>query len=114
MSDYKTLLTLANVTNGTDDTYYYSFVVDPFRYAVIQCTLSGGSGTVTVSLEASNDNSNWTDITLDRFGVASITASNSFDYDVPITWAYLRVKVVASTGGANDADWTIVVRAIKE
>lgn len=105
--------TLAAVTNGADDTYYYYLEMDEFRYAVIQAILSGGSGTVTVTVEATVDpnttlaSANWEDITSSFFGVANITATGMFVIDTPVAFKAIRVKVVASTGDADDADWTL-------
>ena len=44
--------TLANVTNGTDDTYYYYFSASGYDLSFLRGILSGGSGTCTVTLEA--------------------------------------------------------------
>ena len=123
MGLYKHRKTLVEQTDGTDATNYYYLVMESFRYAVAHCILSGGSGTVTVSVEASIDpatvgsntdlaNLDWEDITNEYFGVASITATGFFVFDTPFPWRALRFKVVSSTGGADDADWTIHVGAM--
>lgn len=104
---------LAAITNGADETYYYYLSMDEYRFAAIQCTLDGGSGSVTVTIEGSVENENtpasaaYQDITSSFFGVASITASGMFIFDTPVPFRWIRVKVVANTAGADDADWTI-------
>lgn len=110
--------TLAAVTNGTDGTYYYYLNMDNFKYAAIQCTLSGGTGTVTVTVEGSvqneqtNSSAIYQDITSSFFGVASITATGMFVIDTPTSFKWVRVKVVASTAAVNDADWTIYAKRL--
>jgi len=112
--------TLVEQVNGVDGTNFYPFVMGAFRFAVFQLILSGGSGTVTATVEATTDPAvtqddadledstlDWTDITNDVFGVPSITASGNFVFDTPQPWRAFRIKIVAATTGANDADWTI-------
>lgn len=104
---------LVAVVNGADDTYTYPIPLHARKYASLQCILNGGSGTVTVTVEASNgqgedlDALTYSDITNDLFGVSNITVTGNFVFDTPIPWRVIRPKVVASTGGADDADWTI-------
>lgn len=106
--------TLAAVTNGTDGTYYYYVDMDGYKYFSSQLELSGGSGTCTVTVEATNQDDGtapssctYQDVTNGLFGVASYTASNFLIADTAQSFKYIRYKVVASTGGANDADWTL-------
>jgi len=106
--------TLADVTNGADGTYYYYFDMDGYKFWATQATLNGGSGTCTVTIEATiQDDSTapasctYIDVTNDLFGVASITASNILAADTPQAYKYVRVKVVAATAAADDADWTL-------
>lgn len=102
------------VTNGTDGTYYYPFSITRGSSGH-QFVISGGSGSVTVTLEATMDgdsddaNTNWTDVSLLNLGVANITASSIFTDTANRLPCYslCRWKVVANTGGANDGDWTI-------
>jgi hypothetical protein len=105
---------IAEVTNGVDGTYYYYVKTVGTKVNTFQFALSGGSGTVTVTFEGTCDNTdplpvNWIDITTATWGVATITASTIKNDNVlklaGIPW--VRIKLVASTGGANDADWTI-------
>ncbi len=109
--------TLADVTNGADDTYYYYMDVEATPRWALQLILGGGSGTVTVTVEGTLQDDGtaaaacaYADVTADIFGVASYTASDMLVCDVPIPFKYVRVKVVANTGGADDADWTIYAR----
>ena len=111
--------TLAAVTNGTDATYYYYFDMNGFKYFALQSTLNGGSGTVTLTAEATIQNDGtapasctYVDVTNDLFGVASTTASDMWVADEVNAFKYVRVKVVASTGGANDGDWTIYLKKL--
>lgn len=106
--------TFVSVTNGADDTYYYQFSVTKGSSGH-QFVISGGSGSVTVTLEANmdgdtdNTSTNWTDVSLVNLGVVNITASSIFTDTanrLPC-YALCRWKVVAATGGANDGDWTI-------
>jgi hypothetical protein len=106
--------TFVSVTNGADNTYYYPFAITKGSSGH-QFVISGGSGTVTVTLEATMDgdiddaNTNWTDVTLVNLGVASITTSSIFTDTANRLPCYslCRWKVVANTAGANDGDWTI-------
>lgn len=104
------------VTNGTDGTYYYYSDMDGYSALGSQLTLSGGSGTVTVTLEGTMQDDGtaqasctYIDVTNDAFGSASYTASTTLNDSAGFfgQFKYVRYKVVASTGGANDADWTI-------
>lgn len=49
------------------------------------------------------------DVTNDIYGAASFTASDLLIDDTGkcVLFSFLRVKVVAATAGANDADWRI-------
>jgi hypothetical protein len=116
--DYKLL---AAVTHGIDDTYYYyvdcravkastgfEFVIDP------------GSGSVTCTIEATLQDDGtapaactYGDVTQQVTGAATVTATGVYvTRDLLNVVRYLRVKVVANTGGANDGHWRITcVRA---
>lgn len=110
------LSTVAEVTNGADGTYLYYLDLETFDAVGLQLLLNGGSGTVTVTVEASLQDAttgalatNYVDITNTMFGAASYTASailfDSAELASVIKW--LKIKVVAATTGANDADWSI-------
>lgn len=104
---------LSNVTNGTDGTYYYGINPQGTKINSIQGVLSGGSGTCTVTIEGTLfttlASATFEDITLRTFSVASWTASFSAIDDAGKLrgYKYIRIKVVAATGGANDADWSL-------
>jgi hypothetical protein len=109
---------LADVTNGTDGTYYYYFQAGGFDLTVLRGILSGGSGTCTVTLEATLTEAatataaalltDYVDVTNLVTGSASYTASFLKSCSNLLSvFSWVRVKVVASTGGANDADWKI-------
>jgi len=113
--------TIVEVTNGTDGTYNYYVDMDGYRKAGFQFELSGGSGTVTVKLygtlqdDGTVDSScTYQDITNDVFGVASITADDIWVDDAGKLglFKYLKIEVVASTGGSNDADWTVFAKKL--
>lgn len=109
------LETLANVTNGADGTYYYYMDLRGFRKAGCQFTLNGGSGTVTVTLEgtmqqgADHTALSYSDITSDVFSVANWTANDivADNSEKLALFSFIRWKVVASTGAADDADWKL-------
>lgn len=106
---------LADVTNGTDGTYYYRFNPLGTKINSLMGILSGGSGTCTVTLEATMDNSmtstTFQDITVATYGVVSWTSTfTAVDSAEKLKgYAWCRVKVVAATGAANDADWKIML-----
>jgi hypothetical protein len=113
--------TVAAVTNGTDGTYTYYVDLATFRKGAIQLLLDGGSGSVTVTVEGSCQDDGtapasctYVDITNALFGSATFTASNIlFDKEGYFAGLkYLKIKVVADTTGANDADWTISVNKV--
>jgi len=106
--------TLADVTDGTDGTYYYYMDMDGYRSFSLQMELSGGSGTCTVTIEATNQDDDtvaasctYQDVTNALFGAATFTASNFLIADTAVAFKYVRVKVVAATGASDDADWTL-------
>jgi hypothetical protein len=111
---------LANVTNGADGTYYYYTDIDTFSRIGLQLALDGGSGTCTVTIEGSLQDDGtapascvYVDIST-LFSASSWTASAIIADDTGATAVlkYLRVKVVAATGGANDADWKITAKKL--
>ena len=112
---------LADVTNGADDTYYYCVDSNgPHNYSGAQLVLSGGSGTVTVTVECTyvddgtvcDSITEWDDVTNGTFGAASYAASTILVDNAQklVNCRYYRYKVVAATGAADDADWKITHR----
>lgn len=113
--------TVAVVTNGTDGTYIYYVDLATFRKGAIQLLLDGGSGSVTVTVEGSCQDDGtapasctYVDITNALFGSATFTTSNIlFDKEGYFAGLkYLKIKVIADTTGANNADWTIFVNKV--
>ena len=113
--------TLAAVTNGADDTYYYYFDMDGYRYFSLQGALGPGSGDVTATIEISIQDDGtapssctYVDATSTFFGVASYVASVTPTFisilDEPVAVKYVRVKIVAATAAADDGDWTIFMK----
>jgi hypothetical protein len=111
--------TLVAVTNGADGTYDYYIPMASYTRLDMQLILSGGSGTCTVTVEGSLQADGtapaslaYVDVTNQAYGSASFTASimlidNSWFFEA---MNYVRVKVVAATAAANDADWTIYIK----
>ena len=117
ISEHHEESTLADVTNGADGTYNYYVDMDGYKSFSLQSTLSGGSGTATLTVEATNQDDGtaaasctYIDVTNTLFGVASTTASSFWFADTAPLMKYLKVKVVANTGGADDADWTLYLK----
>jgi hypothetical protein len=114
-------VTLADVTNGTDDTYYY-YVFDLLtkKDGNFEGILDGGSGTVTATIEASWQDDGtapasctYHDIT--EYGVDNLKGANASSYTSDFALklkqgvkpVYVRVKIVADTTEADDADWLL-------
>lgn len=105
---------------GTDGTYYYYLSMSTFRKVGLQLKLDSGSGSVTVTVEATiQDGSDITaldylDLTNDVFGAASFTADAFLGDNAGKLGlsTYFRIKVVANTSGANDANWTVDAKRI--
>lgn len=113
--------TVAAVTNETDGTNYYYLDMDGYSGLNLQLIISGGSGTMTVTVEATLQDDGtaaasctYVDITNDVFGSASFTSSTILFDDAKILGGskYVRIKTVSSTGGANDADITIYAKRL--
>lgn len=107
--------TLADITDGTDGTYYYYVDMTGYRKSGFQLELDGGSGTITVTVEGSlqadgtaQASATYQDITSDTFGSASFTSTDMLiDNGEKLSlFKFVRLKVVANSG-SNDADWTI-------
>lgn len=108
--------TVIDETNIADGTYYRYVSMDNYRKGFFQLELDGGSGTMTVTVEATVQDEDvapasraYQDITLATFGVSSFTsdailADNS---EKLAGYPYIRFKAVASTGASDDADVTI-------
>ena len=111
--------TIADVTNDTDGTTNYYIENDGYSINGFHLILDNGSGTVTVTFEASMQDDGtaaasaaYVDVTADVFGSASFTGASSPHYlcdnDRKLSSAkFIKIKVVTSTGGSNDADFTI-------
>lgn len=113
--------TVAEVVNGTDGTYNYYLDMDTYKKIGIQCILNGGSGTVTVTVDITLQadgtapaSCTYEPATVYVFTVASLTSTGVLldDYERTSMAKYVRINVVAATGGANDADWTIFTKRL--
>jgi hypothetical protein len=109
--------TLAAVTNGTDGTYYYYIPMAGYMRLDMQAELSGGTGTVTLTVEGSIQadgtapaSLTYQDVTNLAYGSASFTATNMLIDNTQLFGAfnYVRVKIVAAA--TNTADWTIYIK----
>jgi|GEM_PF-4232474 len=113
---------LLEITNGTDGTTYAYMDMETYTQVGWQMILNGGSGTATVTVEASWQNDGtaqascaYEDMTYALFGVTSFVgptgATANFvavdNTGVLATAKYVRLKLVLSTGGADDADATV-------
>lgn len=108
--------TLADEEDKADGTYYYYVTMDGYKQLGLGLILDGGSGTVTVTVEGTMQDDGtaaasctYFDVTNGIYGAADFTASAVlYDSDKKCgNFKYMRVKVVADTTGADDADWTI-------
>lgn len=111
--------TLVAVTNGADATYDYYIPMAAYTRLDMHLVLSGGSGTVTVtvwgSIQADGTapaSLNYLDVTNQAYGSASFTSSIMLvdNSDFFAAMNYVRVRVIAATAAANDADWTIYIK----
>ena len=110
----KRIKTIVDTKNGADGTTYEP--IEPAGPCALQLDLDGGSGgasgvTVTVEATAQEGATSpvYIDITDDLFGSASFTADAILFDDLGILAMFdaVRIKIVASTGAADDADWRI-------
>ena len=113
--------TLAAITNGADNTYYYYVDMSGYRKVGFQLILNGGSGTVSGTVEATIQDDGtaaasctYEDVTSDTFGSVSYTSSAMLidNAEKLACFKYVRLKIRAGTGGANDADWTIYAKRL--
>ncbi len=112
---------VADVTNGVDATYTYYLDMSSFRKLGLQLEINGGSGTVTVTIEGTIQDDGtaaasctYQDIGSATFGAASWTADAMLidNAEKLACYKYIKIKVVASTGGADDGDWTIYAKRL--
>ena len=113
--------TIVDVTNETDGTNNYFVDMDGYNSLNLQLVISGGSGTMTVTIEASAQDDGtaaasvtYVDVTNDVFGSASFTASTFLLDDQKVLGGakFVKIKTVSSTGGANDADITVYAKKL--
>jgi hypothetical protein len=109
--------TLAAVTNGADATYYYYIPMASYTRLDMQAELSGGTGTIALTVEASIQADGtapasmvYQDVTNLAYGSASFAATNMLIDNTQFFGAfnYVRVKIVAAA--TNTADWTIYIK----
>ena len=107
--------------SGVDGTYYYYVDMDGYKELGLQFILNGGSGTVTVSVEGTIQDDgtapascSYIDIGSTLYSAATWTA-DAVELDtkrIAGQCKYIRIKVVASTGGADNSDWTIYAKQV--
>jgi hypothetical protein len=109
--------TLAAVTNGTDGTYYYYIPMAGYMRLDMQAELSGGTGTIALTVEGSIQadgtapaSLTYQDVTNLAYGSASFAATNMLIDNTQFFGAfnYVRVKIVAAA--TNTADWTLYIK----
>jgi len=117
LSDQHAESTLVDNTNETDATTYYYVDMDGYNAMGAQLIISGGSGTMTVTVEGSLQDDGtaassctYGDISTE-FGAASWTATTILQGQ-DLAYKYLRFKTVSSTGGSDDADITIYFKKL--
>lgn len=124
--------TLANVTNGTDGTYYYYVDLTDKDVMTLQLALDGGNAgvgptgvTATVEATLQDDGTQpdlctYFDVTNQAYGVVSLNAapgavaSTLWIPGFPQLLScckYTRVKIVAQTNGPDTGDWLIYERS---
>lgn len=92
---YKTgSVTGTNIAAGNNFEYLGFTEFDHFS------VLTGTLTNMTVTIEASNDDSNFIDVTSDLFGVASLSSSTEYVADTVMTYKDVRIKY-ARTNAAN-------------
>jgi hypothetical protein len=114
VSDHYSTATLVENATETDATTYYYVDMNGYKNFSAQLEVTAGSGSMTVTLEATNQDDGiaaasctYQDVTSALFSVASATTDSFWVSDTPTAFKYLRYKTVSSTGGANDAGITI-------
>lgn len=117
--EQNTTATLIDETNLTDDTYYRYVDMDGYTRAGFVLTLDGGSGTITVTVEGTTETGTpstltYRDITYDTFNITNTTTNDEWVDDAGKLgcYTYIRFKIVASTGGADDSDITITAKKL--
>ena len=110
--------TVADVTDGTDATYYYYIKMNSYKNIGIQMVLDGGTAAITATIEASTQDDgtaqaslDYIDVTEAVFGAATYTDDCMLldDTGALSLTSIVRIKIVAAST-ANDADWTIYLK----
>lgn len=115
-----------SVTNGADATHDYFYDMAGFKRLDTTIILDCAGGTVTVKVWGSNQDdgtapgsiTDWADLGLDAFGVASLVAAAGAATDEWIDDAcvlggfkWIKYEVVANTGGPS-GDWVLNTKKI--
>jgi len=112
---------VAAVVNGVDNTYDY-YISRRFgnQSTGFQFVLGNGSGAVTATIAATMQDDGtapagcvYQDVTVALTGATPVAAPGGtyFNANLLAVARYIRVRVVAATGGANDGDWNIQYRS---
>lgn len=109
-----------------DGTYNHYYDMEGYSGIGIQSTLNNGSGTCTLTVEASLQNDgvtaqadcDYVDVTESVFGSASYTGADNPIMLLDDTGAlalakYVKVKIVTASGGADDCEYKLHVSKIK-
>lgn len=116
-----TFVQVAAVVNGVDNTYdYYIDRKVGHQASGFQFVLGNGSGAVTATIWATMQDDGtlpaacvYQDVTLAITGLAAVVAPGGtyFNANLLSIARYVRVRVIAATGGANDGDWNVQYRS---
>ena len=86
-------VTGSNVDAGNND---YDIPIHGVRFDHGFSIMTGTLTNMTVTVLASNDNSNFVDITNDLFGVSSLASSTGYICDVNLPVNFLRIRAARS------------------
>jgi hypothetical protein len=114
ISDHHVEETLVENATEADGTNYYYVDMDGYKNFSAQIEVIPGSGSMTVTLEATNQDDGtvaasctYQDVTTALTGVASTIVDDFWIVNTPTAFKYLRYKTVSATGAADDAGITI-------
>lgn len=119
ISTHYVISDIAAASAQGDGTTYYYILMDGFRNLTLHwLDTPGGAGNNTYTLEGSVDpdeagagTGDYFDVSTALGGAANWTTDQMVIVDTPVSFKYVRVKVVrAADGGGTDGAWTIHVK----
>ena len=110
--------TLANVSSSGSGTFNYYLDMDGYKYVTFQSAHTAGSGTVTMTFEATTENNvasgsaTYVDVGSKYLGAASLvnTSGSVLDFTTPINFRWIKVKIVCDAGGSAASGWKITAK----